>query len=234
MTFHKAFLLVVVGLAIAFSGGVGWTYYEINVKPKPWVLTEAERAALHPETLAGFDMMAAGQQTSAIELWKKRADDHDAYALFFLGRSFAKGIGVSEDFPKAKEFFDAAASMNHPQAINWLGLFFDRGLGVSTDKKLAGQYFSKASNLGHASAQYNLGLLYERGEGVPVDRRRAFELFEQSAAQNHCLGVVALAEAYRSGIGVDTNRKKALSLYERSAKLGCDFWWARYYLKYMG
>lgn len=64
----KILLSIAVLLVLAFAGGVGWTYYDLNIRDRPWILSNAQREALHAETLAGFDAMSAGRYEEALAI----------------------------------------------------------------------------------------------------------------------------------------------------------------------
>lgn len=65
-------------------------------------------------------------------------------ALFNLGKIYEKGLGVSVNYKKAKDFYELAARKGNSEALLKLDCFYEKGLGVDKDSKKAKQYFKLA------------------------------------------------------------------------------------------
>lgn len=65
-------------------------------------------------------------------------------ALFILGKIYEKGLGVSGNYQKAKDFYELAARKGNSEALLKLGCFYEKGLGVDKDSIKAKQYFKLA------------------------------------------------------------------------------------------
>ena|ERR1700683_5355769 len=85
------------------------------------------------------------------------------------GLHYDLGEGVSQDYVKAREFYQKGADAGNAQAMNNLGALYEEGQGVSQDYAMAREWYEKAANAGFPHAMGNLGLLYYKGEGVSQD-----------------------------------------------------------------
>jgi TPR repeat protein len=64
---------------------------------------------------------------------RRRAGQHDPRAEYVLGKRYANGNGVPQDFRAAREWFLAAADQGHIAAQGKLAALFWTGRGVSQD-----------------------------------------------------------------------------------------------------
>ena len=115
---------------------------------------------------------------------KKAAEGGDAEAQFRLGRMYADGKGVKQDYKQAVEWYRKAAEQGLANAQNHMGVMYKNGRGVTKDNKKAAEWYKKAAEQGHPWAQVNLGHLYEHGFGVSKNRATAIKWYRQAAAQN--------------------------------------------------
>ena len=79
------------------------------------------------------------------------------------GHSTVKGRycdEVSQDYARARHFYELAANQGHAVAQNNLGYLYHNGLGVTQDYAKARHFYELAANQGNACAQNNLGYLY--------------------------------------------------------------------------
>jgi len=109
----------------------------------------------------------------------------DARAQTTLGTLYKEGGGVSQDYDKAREWYEKAAAQNHATAQYLLGLLYAQGRGIERDDSKAREWWEKAAKQGFPPAQTGMGLLYTYGKnGVPHDDDKQREWLEKSAAQN--------------------------------------------------
>ena len=99
----------------------------------------------------------------------------NAQALYFLGKHYAKGDGVPQDYAKAAEYLRRSAEQGYALAQNDLGAFYAKGLGVKQDYAEAASWYGKAAEQGDALAQYSLGRSYWLGRGVITNRQAALK-----------------------------------------------------------
>ena len=83
--------------------------------------------------------------------------------------SYYNGSGVPQNFVKAAEWFDRAASQGDAAAKNNLGLMYLDGQGVASDPKKAIRCFREAADMNDTKAQFNLALSYETGRGCRAE-----------------------------------------------------------------
>lgn len=106
----------------------------------------------------------------------------NAYAQNNLGLMIEKGLGVAQDYVKAREWLEKAAQSNAKAQSN-LGYMCQKGLGGTQDYARARKLYKKAAALGSIAAQVNLGMMYQNAQGVMRDYTKARKLYEKAAAQ---------------------------------------------------
>ena len=123
--------------------------------------------------------------STALEGFKKLADQGNASAQTTLGFMYATEQGVSKDEQLAVAWFRKAADQGYARAQSNLGLMYQDGRGVSKDEQLAVAWFRKAAEQGYDGAQYSLGLMHFKGEGVSKDEESAYFWWLLASAQGH-------------------------------------------------
>jgi TPR repeat protein len=113
---------------------------------------------------------------------KRQANEGDAIAETDLGKMYAEGRGVAQDFAAAKRWFEKAIAQKQPDAYYNLGLMYANGEGVPQSFEEAVKWYRIAAESGQADAQNSLGLRYKHGEGVAQDYVQAHKWFALSAA----------------------------------------------------
>jgi hypothetical protein len=96
---------------------------------------------------------------------------------------YANGQGVAQDYAKAREWYEKAATKGDADAMTNLGLLYANGQGVTQDYAKAREWYEEAAAKDDADAMTNLGLLYENGQGVAQDYAKAREWYEKAAAK---------------------------------------------------
>ena len=69
-----------------------------------------------------------------------------------LGLLYRDGLGVTQDYAKAREWCEKAADKGDAGAMVTLGLLYHNGQGVAQDYAKAREWFEKAADKGDASA----------------------------------------------------------------------------------
>jgi uncharacterized protein len=72
----------------------------------------------------------------------------DAVALFLLGRQYASGKGVPQDYSEAMIWFQRVAEQGHPVAELYLGVMYAEGRGVPQDYVRAHMWFMSIGSTG--------------------------------------------------------------------------------------
>jgi TPR repeat protein len=123
----------------------------------------------------------------AIRLFEKAADAGDGNALLFLGDVYYIGRFRTQDFQKARSYYEKAEASGYlgAERANNLGVIYADGLGVKRDDKRAFQLFERSAKGGFSWGMTNLGVRYEQGLGVPQDYKQARQWYEKAAAKGN-------------------------------------------------
>ena len=117
----------------------------------------------------GMDAYNRQVYATALREWQPLAEQGQAEAQSNLGALYDEGLGVPQDYVKARQWYERAATQGYAPAQYNLGQLYANGQGVPQDYVQARQWYEKAAVQGLAEAQYNLGELYANGQGVPQD-----------------------------------------------------------------
>jgi TPR repeat protein len=126
------------------------------------------------------------QRAAAVCL--RQAKEGDAVAQTDIGKMYAEGRGVAEDFAEARRWFQKAADQGQADAIYNIGLMYANGEGVAQDFAEAAKWYRQAADRGQADAQNSLGLRYKKGEGIGQDYVQAYKWFVLSLAHASQIG----------------------------------------------
>ena len=179
-----------------------------------WICRGA--AAIVAGCLAGAVVLAQGN----LEDTRRRAEQGDAAAQFWLGASYAAGVDVDKDEAKAAHWFQLAAMQGEDRAQNRLGNMYAEGRGVEQDYSKAVRWYRLAAEQGYASAQFNLGLMYSKGEGVSQDYGEAVKWYRLVAEQGYASAQFNLGLMYDKGEGVPQDYGEAVKWYRLAADQG--------------
>lgn len=150
------------------------------------------------------------------------ANKGDAEACYQLGVKYEVGEDVEQNNARAIEFYQRAASMNHPEALYQLGLTYEFGnFDQEIDFSQAIELYKKAADLGHSDAQFSLGNHYADGwEGQRVDFRQAEALYLRAAGQNNAKAMGNLGWLYANENFNGYNLEKSRQWFARGAEQG--------------
>lgn len=148
------------------------------------------------------------------------ADSNEAKALYLLGYMYYHGMGVRQDYGKAKELFERSMTRGNREARTFLGYMYDEGKGVPQDKKRAFALYDESAKDGDPTAIVNLGVLYYLGQGVAQNYDKAFELLTSIKDERNAVLQYYLGNIYFYGFGTDKDVQKAVMYYLRAAQLG--------------
>ena len=118
----------------------------------------------------------------------RQANEGNAIAQTDIGKMYAEGRGVSQDFDQAKMWFEKAVLQKQPDALYNLGLLYANGDGVEQDWTEAVRWYRPAAELGQADAENSLGLRYEKGQGIDKDLVQAYKWFVLSLRSHRPAG----------------------------------------------
>lgn len=169
---------------------------------------------------------SASQASDALQGMTIKELEHRATALdsraaqFELGRRYRTGNGVTQNYPKALEWFGKAAAQGHAEAQLAMGMMYAQGLGVEIDHGKAAELYAKAGSQGLADAQFNLGCAYLDGLGLEKNDKKAFDWFERAATQGHADSQYNLGRMCDGDRGVPKDARKAAEWYGKAATQG--------------
>lgn len=83
---------------------------------------------------------------------QSESDSGDADAKNILALMYGKGIGVEQNYTKAKKLLESAVLQGHAYAQNNLGMMYEKGLGVEQDYQKAKMLYELAVSQGDAEA----------------------------------------------------------------------------------
>ena len=189
--------------------------------------SEEEAEARSSAQCKQLEAMAAAQAEcqkalhEAEEAQRKRAtNEGNAEAMFNLGLLYANGQGVTQDYVRAREWYEKAAEKGFPSAMGNLGVLYHNGQGVAQDYARAREWYEKAAEKGFPRAMGNLGVLYHNDQGVAQDYAKAREWYEKAAANGNATAMLNLGQLYEEGWGVAQDYGKAREWYEKAADKG--------------
>ena len=131
-----------------------------------------------------------------------KAEQGDAQAQTRLGKAFAQGEGVAQDYKQAARWCGQAASNGNAEAEVTFGELCQAGQGVPRDVTNAVRWFTKAAEQGSTAAQYDLGFMYEQGQGVRHDESLAAHWYQLAAQGGDALAQFDFGQRCILGVGV--------------------------------
>jgi uncharacterized protein len=130
----------------------------------------------------------------------RQAKEGDAYAETAVGKMYADGRGVDQDFDQAKFWFEKAVLQKQPEALYNLGLMYANGDGVQQDWTEAVRWYRLAADRGQVDAENSLGMRYKKGEGISQDYVQAYKWFLISVSNASKPADQAMAIANRNAL----------------------------------
>ena len=116
-----------------------------------------------------------------------------------MAQIYEVGLGVREDYVKARHWYERAAAAGDVKAQYSLGMLLTLGLGGPKDQVKSRQLMQAAAEAGHPGAMFSFGLALAAGTGGPKDVRQANLWFRQAAAQDKDPDTKARAEKILRG-----------------------------------
>ena len=101
----------------------------------------------------GVVALMMGEYDKAVNILMPLAETaNHAYAQYFVGRMFAGGQGVEQDFDAAAKWYRKAAEQGVGDAQFRLGSLYEAGNGVPKDMEYAYSWYRVAAHVGNAKA----------------------------------------------------------------------------------
>jgi TPR repeat protein len=169
-------------------------------------------------------------------LIREVADGNNAVGLRLLGLTYQNGLGVTQDYAKARWCYERAISLGDSNAYQRLAMLYLFGLGLQQDRRKAIELLKRGSAMGDEWSQVNLARVYEVGttlespqgesDSLPLhttvnsEYALARQYYGQAAAVGNSFAAFHLGQMYESGRGVHEDYTLALRYYQLAAARG--------------
>ncbi|MFK0377134.1 tetratricopeptide repeat protein [Pandoraea sp. NPDC090278] len=188
--------------------------------PVPYAVAAAQAPA-QALTDQAVHQYEAGQQTQALDAFRRAAEQGNRLAQFDYAMMLLNGEGVTADPNGAVQWLERAANAGMTQAQYVYGKMFDDGYVVNKSIPQANLWYEKAAKQGHVQAQAAIANEYFIGRGVPKDYKTAFTWYEKAARGGDLPSQYIVASYYERGYGVVTpDPERARLWYEKAAAQG--------------
>ncbi len=135
---------------------------------------------------------------------------------------------ASGDYAKAKDYYEQAASVGHPEAKLCLGVIYAEGLAGTVDNVKAFSLLTEDGVIDSPIAKYYVGLIYYSGDGIQQDYKKTAHYLQASAEAGYNPAKYVVGLMYYSGEGFQQDFKKAAQYLQESAQGGYkpaqDYW----------
>ena len=153
---------------------------------------------------------------SAVEYYRKAAEQGNAAAQNRLGICYKIGLGVGKDSNEAIKWYRKAAEQGNAVAQNNMGNYYNEHQNYTE----AARWYRKAAEQGQIAAQDSLAELYYNGRGVAKDYAEAVKWFRKAAEQGAVGAQYQLGKCYYFGYAVTQSYAEAVKWYRKAAEIG--------------
>ena len=166
--------------------------------------------------------------TVAVQWFKKALQWNYKKASMQLAFHYERGLGVDQDIPQARSYYEIAIRAGYEQAmIKYARLLAEGRYGVTPDLSRAEALSERAMTSlsskargGSGSAAKQLGRIYRNGKLVPADLDQAYRWLLRSARLGNTGGMHDLARLMLSKPGYDSEHDEALAWLRLAARQG--------------
>lgn len=170
--------------------------------------------------------VVAGNQSRALDLYRKAAAQGDPLASWLAGRRYFLGGASPRDWDAAQKWLKPAADQNNPFAAYYLGrIMADR------DYSKAPALYKIAAEQGLPQAQYFYAKSLKDGRGIPQDRFNAYVWFTIALDAHYTAASTDLSELDGGDLSpaeISTAKTKARDLEQTVIRAvnsrGCTGW----------
>lgn len=152
-----------------------------------------------------------------VENYKPGIEKIAGKAAAYIGRMYLRGEGVTQNFEKAKLWFERGLPTGDPLAQYGLGLISIRGFTGKKNVKRAMDLFKASAEQDFAPAQVEMGKLY-LDQGGPEDLRHANNYFELATRYGNIEAYYYLGEMVNNAVGREKLCGIALNYYKLVAE----------------
>lgn len=144
----------------------------------------------------------------AFELWLPLAQNGDLAAQRNVAHLLRRGLGVEQDLPRARKFYEQSAEFGFVTAQTNLAVMLLEGAGGEPEPEEAAYWLDRAARGGHPIAQFHLARLYETGTGVEPNPGQALGWYALASRSGHQPSLDRLAELVMILPGPSSNAEK--------------------------
>ncbi len=125
--------------------------------------------------------------TRSLKLARESSGKGSRYGHYALGLLYRYSVSgpVAQDFARALELYQLAASQNLDEAQNELGNMHHYAVGVARDDVEALRWQQLAAAQGHPNALYNLAMFHENGWGLSKSKTQAILGYRRALAAGY-------------------------------------------------
>ncbi|MBQ9845547.1 MAG: sel1 repeat family protein [Oscillospiraceae bacterium] len=152
----------------------------------------------------------------------RRIDNRNEDEWFTEGIKYFEGNGAEQNYAKALECMENAASLGSRAAMFNCYLMYSQGIGTQINTEKAFEWCRKSAEAGDVSAMYSLGICFFNGIGCKPQPYTAMDWMEKAAENGNSEAYRITAQKYEEGIGTKADITKALYWYEEAARAGYD------------
>ena len=134
---------------------------------------------------AGLAAMERQHYATAMRAWSDLAQAGDPEAQHNIGYMYEEGLGVTQQFNVAMDWYRRAARGGLSEADHNLGMMYVDGRGVAKSWAQGLTHFRKAAERGLTESRYMIALSYFQGEGQIQNRQLAYEGFRETAIEGY-------------------------------------------------
>lgn len=125
--------------------------------------------------------------------WFTQAGQHGVIESWYNLGLMYKEDKEAQDFEKAYEYFDKAATLGDDQSTYAVAYMHYKGLGCTQDYNKAAAFFKKGAYLRRSNSMYFYGLCWRNGYGVSVNTDSAKYWLERAAKKGYRMAEKELA-----------------------------------------
>ncbi|CAA6810544.1 MAG: Unknown protein [uncultured Thiotrichaceae bacterium] len=143
-------------------------------------------SAAHAQFTQAYALIKENKLADAMKLLQQAADQQHPEALYVLATSYELGLGITQNFKKAHDYYHRAMLLGHRDArFNLALLLIDAEAGFN-DLARARNLMQVLANSGDSEAQYNLSLLYKDAlTSTKADKTQSFFWLTKAAESGH-------------------------------------------------
>jgi hypothetical protein len=121
--------------------------------------TPEHEARVVPAPRKSSRRSSAPHLVRSLNFFRMAAEQGNPEAQFELGQMHAQGLGITQQFEAAADWYLLAAKQGHAKAQFHLGFLYSHGQGVSQDYAKAYQWYCISDRFGYALAKKNLAFM---------------------------------------------------------------------------